>query len=76
MVPVILQIRIGSLHLSGKSAHLVSILSILEHIIIRLQQVLEIELFRSTKTILEQTLLTLRLQKNLMCPCFAISCLL
>ena len=50
MVPVILQLRIGSLHLSGKSAHLVSILSILEHIIIRLQQVLEIELFRLTTT--------------------------
>jgi len=48
MVPVIIQFRIGSLHLSEKSAHLVSILSILEHIIIRLQQVLEIELFRST----------------------------
>jgi len=45
MVPVILQLKIGSLNLSGKSTHMVSILSILEHIIIRLQQVLEIELF-------------------------------
>ena len=48
MVPIILQLGIRSLHLSGKSAHLISILPILEHIIIRLQQVLEIELFRST----------------------------
>ncbi len=58
MAPVIIQVRTGSLHHSGKSAHLVSRLSILEHIIIRLQQVLEIELLQLKTTLLEQALLT------------------
>jgi len=58
MVPVIIQVRIGSLHHSVKSAYLILRSSILEHIIIRLQQVLEIELLQLKTTLLEQALLT------------------
>ncbi|SVD45473.1 uncharacterized protein METZ01_LOCUS398327 [marine metagenome] len=77
MVPVIIQIRIGSLHHSGKSAHLVSRLSILEHIIIRLQQVLEIELFPLTTTRIRTNSPHIEIAKNnLKCPCFTIICLL
>ena len=42
MVAAIIQARMGSSRFSGKSARLLSGLSILEHIIIRLQQVPEI----------------------------------
>jgi spore coat polysaccharide biosynthesis protein SpsF (cytidylyltransferase family) len=77
MVPVIIQVRIESLHLLRKSAPLVSRLSILEHIIIRLQQVLEIELFRLTTTRTRTNSPHIEIAKNnLMYPCFAIICLL
>ena len=70
-------VRMSSSRFPGKSARLLSGLSILEHIIIRLQQVLEIELFPLTTTRTRTNSPHIEIAKNnLKCPCFTIICLL
>ena len=65
MVVAIIQARMGSTRLPGKSSHLLAGLSILEHIINRLQEVLEIDQIQLATTQAKTETPLIEIAKNL-----------
>jgi len=65
MVAAIIQARMGSTRLPGKSSHLLAGLSILEHIINRLQEVLEIDRIQLATTQAKRETPLIEIAKNL-----------
>ena len=65
MVAAIIQARMGSTRLPGKSSHLLSGLSILEHIINRLQEVPEIDRIQLATTQAKTEAPLIKIAKNL-----------
>ena len=70
MVVAIIQARMGSTRLPGKSSHLLAGLSILEHIINRLQEVLEIDRIQLATTQAKTETPLIEIAKNLNIPVF------
>ena len=70
MVAAIIQARMGSTRLPGKSSHLLAGLSILEHIINRLQEVLEIDRIQLATTQAKTETPLIEIAKNLNIPVF------
>ena len=70
MVVAIIQARMGSTRLPGKSSHLLAGISILEHIINRLQEVLEIDRIQLATTQAKTETPLIEIAKNLNIPVF------